>query len=179
MADVLGDDADPDPLFFVETWTFGVDAATRNLHARRHTSEPHEAHATTFQSFNFFTPVTFIEESMSASTSTMPSAFSSAWKEAYGAPASAAHTSAPNNAAPFSSTDLSQPLTAELACRTLGIATSSSRRQIKAAYRQLVWRYHPDRLEYSTEHDQRIATDRMTSINAAYHLLCGGTPATI
>jgi len=64
------------------------------------------------------------------------------------------------------------PLTPEDACRLLGVAATSTRQQVKSAYRQLVRRYHPDRLEHSSEQEQRIATDRMTSINEAYRLLC-------
>ena len=184
-ADLLGENTDPDPLFFVETWTFGVDTAARNFHARRHTPDRHHLNqphpgAPAFQSFHFFTPVPFVEESISASGSTtIPAAFSSAWKNAYGTPASSPLSDAPHDGTPFTPFDPSQTLTAELACRTLGIAPSSSRKQIKAAYRQLVWRYHPDRLPHSSDHDRRLATDRMTSINAAYHMLCGPAPTSI
>jgi hypothetical protein len=176
MADLLGCDAEPDPLFFVETWTIGLDAATHNLHTRRHASDARDPHAHEPQSFHFFTPVTFVDVAVSASGSTMPASFSSAWKDAYGTPASPTGADAPHESAPPHAPGLSQTLTAELACRTLGIAPSSSRKQIKTAYRQLVWRYHPDRLEHSSEHDQRAATDRMISINAAYHLLCDAAP---
>ena len=189
MADVLGEDAAPDPLFLVETWTFGVDTATHNFQARHNTARNHNVEAPgsrpgTFRPFDFFVPLTFVEAlpSDQAGFRSMPTAFPSAWKDAYGVTAS---NSSPQPAAaygdlpPFSAPTPGEPLTAELACRTLGVAPSSTRKQIKAAYRHLVLRYHPDRFELSSEHDQRIATDRMTAINAAYHLLCDTAPDNI
>ena len=71
------------------------------------------------------------------------------------------------------------PLTADDAFRMLGVPPTSTRKQIKTAYRQLVWRYHPDRLIHSSDQDRRIATDRMTSLNEAYHLLCDQAPSSI
>jgi translocation protein SEC63 len=55
----------------------------------------------------------------------------------------------------------------------LGVTLASTRKQIKTAYRQLAWRYHPDRLNGSSEHDRRLATDRMISLNEAYRLVSG------
>ena len=93
-------------------------------------------------------------------------------------PASAtAHTAFPSHGEVFNTLEPGQPLTLQSACQVLGVAATSSRDQIKTAYRQLVRRYHPDQLEHSSEHERRIATDRMSSINQAYHLLCNPRPA--
>ncbi len=64
------------------------------------------------------------------------------------------------------------PLTFPAACRLLGVAATSTREQIKAAYRKMAGRYHPDRLETAGSVDPQLATDRMASINEAYRLLC-------
>lgn len=178
MHDLLGTQAEPDPLFFVETWTLGIDTATHNFQARHHNSTHTGPSVSPFRSFDFSVPLVFIQE---ASDFTSTSAgFSAAWKDAYGvspAPHTSSHDAASQQASPhadipFSTPVPGLPLTPEDACRLLGVAATSTRQQIKSAYRQLVRRYHPDRLEYSSKEELRIATDRMTSINEAYRLLC-------
>jgi DnaJ-class molecular chaperone len=64
------------------------------------------------------------------------------------------------------------PLTVESARELLGIAVTSTREQIRAAYRKMASRYHPDRLARSAPHEQKLASERMASINEAYQLLC-------
>jgi DnaJ-class molecular chaperone len=51
----------------------------------------------------------------------------------------------------------------------LGVAATSTREQIKAAYRRMASQCHPDRLR---EELRRQATDQMAEINEAYSLLC-------
>ncbi len=65
-----------------------------------------------------------------------------------------------------------QPLTLERALQLLGVSASSTREQIRAAYRRMAGLYHPDRMHHSSETERRAATERMISINEAYRLLC-------
>lgn len=53
----------------------------------------------------------------------------------------------------------------------LGVPASADHQQIKAAYRRLAARHHPD----VASGDQRVATARMQTINVAYGLV--GSPA--
>jgi DnaJ-class molecular chaperone len=63
------------------------------------------------------------------------------------------------------------PLTLESARRLLGVGATSTQEQIRVAYRQMASRYHPDRLAQGAPSEQKLASDRMASINEAYHLL--------
>jgi DnaJ-domain-containing protein 1 len=177
MEDLLGAQSEPDSQFFVESWTLGAEAAAGRFQQRRE-AEAHRADdSTMFHPFDFSVPLNYVQDASDDPNafSSIPAGYSAAWKSAYGVPSastsrdssrsqeeSKAHARAPR-----------QPLTLDDARRMLGVAANSTRKQIKAAYRQLVWRYHPDRLAQSSEQDRRTATDKMTSINEAYHMLCG------
>lgn len=179
MEEILGAHTEPDPLFFVDSWTMGLEAATESLHARRHPVKNPDAPV--HRAFDFQVPVAFIpiafnqddRRSLDFSTFT-PVGF----REAYGVPAPSLQPAAPGSQKPpkpeppSSVPDPTQPLTLQSAYSLLGVVATSPREQIKSAYRQLVRRYHPDRLASSTSEERRIATDRMTAINQAYHLLC-------
>ena len=100
---------------------------------------------------------------------------------------SAATVPLPRHSAPNASLDelleddeyvglLTGALTLERARRILGVAADSTRDQIKAAYRQLASRYHPDRHTAESDEQRRLATERMASINEAYRLLCALQP---
>lgn len=173
MAAILGDHSEPDTQFFVESWTFGVDAAAENFQARHQAQRPQAFNNATFPTFDFPVPL-FIEEMETRDARASFSArFSAAFKNAYGVSSSAAPKhSTPQPDTPFTAHAPGQPLSTEHACRMLGVPPNSTRAQLKTAYRQLVRRYHPDRLIHSSEHERRAATDRMISINQAYHLLC-------
>ena len=173
MEELLGEHTEPDSQFFVESWTLGVEAAERRFQARREAAANHDFHSPTFRTFDFSVPLNFVadEAREKQAVPSMPAA----WREAYGVRETpgARNSSLPYDEARSNAPIPGQPLTLESACRLLGVATDSTRKQIKAAYRQLVWRYHPDRLAQSSEQERRFATDRMISINEAYHLLCG------
>ena len=175
MEDLLGERFEPDPLFFVESWTVGVEKAAERFEARRQAATQRNFDASTFRPFAFSEPLLFVEDDPRTASS-RPAGVYAAWRDCYGAGGSSpssSESSIPYNEATFSSRAPGQPLTLEDARRLLGVAATSTHRQIKTAYRQLVRRYHPDRLHHSSEQEQRIATDRMTSINEAYHLICG------
>jgi len=188
MEHLLGEHSEPDPLFFVETWTSGIEAATLSFQSRHHTADPNGTATRTREdgpshdpfsfSVAFAVPLTFIDN-VSSDSSHFPSGFSAAWKDAYGSnrPSSSAHA-AQHHDLPCSSPAPNLPINADDAFRMLGVPAGSTRKQIKTAYRQLVWRYHPDRLVHSSDQDRRVATDRMTALNQAYHLLCESAPTT-
>jgi DnaJ-domain-containing protein 1 len=184
MEEILGTHAEPDPLFFVDSWTMGLEAATESLQARRHPAKSHDAPV--HSAFDFQVPVAFIPVvfSQDAPRSADFSTFTPiGFREAYGVPAPSLQSAAPGPQKfhrpepPSSVPDPAQPLTLQSAYSLLGVADPCSREQIKSAYRQLVRRYHPDRLPSSTSEERRIATDRMTAINQAYHLLCSSPSA--
>lgn len=177
LDELLGTNSEPDSQFFVESWTLGVEAATQSLQARREATTHRDFDPTSFHPFDFSVPLNFVHDAScdQHTSSSMPAGFSAAWKDAYGVQGAFSSRNADRlyDETKVDARTSSQPLTFEDACRMLGVAATSTRKQFKAAYRQLVWRYHPDRLTQSSEQDRRTATDRMISINEAYHLLCG------
>ena len=156
---LLGEDAEPDPTFFVESWTVGVTAASEN-YLRRHES-PKKQEAPAPAPFPSFTFVTFLNVEPPGPPTSSPGAA----QPMRDFPA--ARTWDQDEAEPL----LSVPLTVQSACRLLGVQATSTRDEIKTAYRKLASRYHPDRLA-SAAVDPQQASDRMASINEAYRLLC-------
>jgi DnaJ-domain-containing protein 1 len=157
---VLGEDAEPDPTFFVESWTVGFTAASEN-YLRRHPHEKsHESPAAGFPSFSF---VTFLNIEPPAPA--VPPASS---------PTPAGPAKNYSAAATWYEEEkfVPGPLTFQTACSLLGVTATSTRDQIRAAYRKMASRYHPDRLEHAEPRDTKLASDRMASINEAYRLLC-------
>ena len=62
-------------------------------------------------------------------------------------------------------------MTVDRAHQLLGTAATSTREQIRSAYRRKVTEWHPDRLQYSGEAVREGATQQMAAINEAYRLL--------
>ena len=62
-------------------------------------------------------------------------------------------------------------MTVRRARRILGVNMFSNERQIKAAYRRLVSRWHPDRSVWATAAAREQATEQMMLINEAYRML--------
>ncbi|MFP5229242.1 MAG: J domain-containing protein [Acidobacteriota bacterium] len=158
---LLGANAEPDPTFFVESWTIGVSAASENyLHRHQESKNLSTPMPAGFSRFTFL-PFLNIEPAVPVSSaapvtssgSVREASVSSGWQEAEMEPAMFA------------------PLTFETACRLLGVAASSTREQIRAAYRKMAGRYHPDRMGREGNREQKQASDRMAAINEAYRLL--------
>jgi hypothetical protein len=173
IEEILGANCGPDPLFFVESWSVGIFPATQNLHARREAAT-RDFEASSFRPFDFSVPL-WIEEEETRDLHSF-SSISAAWRDAYGVCGSSSPASAiQQDDAAFNACPAGKPLTPEIARRVLGLGAMSTRDEIKTAYRRLVRRYHPDRLELVSERERRIATERMISINEAYHLLSGAS----
>jgi hypothetical protein len=171
IEELLGECCGLDPLFFVESWTLGVAAAADNLQARSEAVAHRDHDTSSFGHFEFFVPLLIAEEeTRNAPVNRSPCP---AWKEAYfaeGLSAQCVSTTQQDDAA-FGARRPGEPLTAEEACRVLGVPAASTRNEIRTAYRHLVRRYHPDRFEHRSELERRTATERMIFINEAYHLL--------
>lgn len=162
---VLGEEAVPDSEFFIDSWTVGTAAASENLLRRQARSREHQIPSwTTFSSFTpWFVP-------------RAEAAFEAAWpnrdKEISRAYARCNGDEQRDDRQAEEEVEIAGPLTLESACRALGVAPESTREQIRAAYRQMAGRYHPDRLARSGAREQKQASDRMALINVAYRMLC-------
>jgi hypothetical protein len=159
---LLGQNAEPDPTFFVESWTIGITGASEN-YLRRHQHETdHPAPAPmSFPSYSFVTFLN-VDPHTPIPTQSFPKASTSADHPF----ASRPHSEEENEAL------VPGPFTFQSARRLLGVTATSTRDEIRAAYRKMASRYHPDRLAAAGVGDSQFASDRMASINEAYRLLC-------
>ena len=170
IEELLGHDALPDTAFFVDSWTHGIAAASENFLRRRDpqtappagTPAPAPPLRAFVPSFSVVTVFSVIEPA--------PSPDRSRASESSSRPDDRASSASflPVDDGPA----LARPLTRESACTLLGVAATSTRDQIRAAYRQLASRFHPDRLTFAGARERHAATERMASLNEAYHLLC-------
>jgi hypothetical protein len=161
---VLGVDTEPDPEFFVDSWTVGVAAASENF-LRRQERKSREHKTLAWDAFSSFTPWIALRVEASAQSSwPLRQQRSMADLRWVGAEEEDGRQAADEA--------MSGPLTLESARRILGVAATSTRQQIRIAYRKMASRYHPDRLARSAPREQKLASDRMASINEAYQLLC-------
>lgn len=188
----MGEEAEPDALFFVESWMLGASAAIENLKQRRATENNgthinNQSHCLAPDSFvsEPFEPASFSPQSVSAESFLQERQRQTQFCTShYAAP----HASAPEPfaarphrklqdksesfAGDFDTTDQpNQPMTKQRAFQILGVAANSTRTQIKSAFRRLVNEWHPDRFEWSTERARQAATEKMSAINKAYQLL--------
>lgn len=200
MEQVLGPDSEPDPAFFIESWTLGVAAATesflqRQQEQKKREQKKREEWEPSFSALDSFPPFFSIEEyeheehepAHDAPLAHAPAATLTERALAADTPLLREDRSAtPQNAEPPAAAALEEafaeyatcqqsarPLTLQAAHRLLGVTATSTREQIRAAYRQMAGRYHPDRLGRRSEQERHLANQRMISINEAYRLLCG------
>jgi hypothetical protein len=181
----MGDDSEPDPLFFVETWTLGMAAAIENFKQRRHgmaDREPRNA----FRDPDSSKTLSFVQDGavyvdlLSSACASASAEFGDAgWsRPSPEEPYAQAQSYSTQEQSAFASDSSSPmpvyPLTQLSACQFLGVTPTSTPKQIKAAYRQMVSQWHPDRFEFQTEEVRQRATEQMAAINEAYHLLCKG-----
>jgi len=184
---LLGADSEPDPLFFVESWTLGLPAAVENFQQRRQGQADRERYGHAFDNFNHLRAQSFVQE-RELYAEFLTSARAGAISGCHDAgrpprspegPATWTQDPAPkewDTAAEeyASSGETTRPMTLGRACELLGVAATSTRGQIKAAYRHMVSQWHPDRLGSRTEEVRQLATEKMVEINAAYRLLRSG-----
>jgi DnaJ-domain-containing protein 1 len=177
---LMGDDFEPDPLFFVDCWTIGTSAAASNFQQRRQEPADRELPSPAFLDlFSSSDPLLLQQDELLSVASAAANA-----RRCYGdwrrqpseEPAARAQDQNPQpgetSAEPLHSRqETIRPMTLKSARRLLGVTAISSRKEIKTAYRKMASQWHPDRLGFRTESVRQIATEQMAAINEAYHLL--------
>jgi hypothetical protein len=182
---LLGGDAEPDPLFFVESWTQGIPVAVGNWQKRRQGQAMCERQRGVFPEFgNIGVQPSVQQGELSAefATSSAEDAKSGHYgtgRSQYSFKKSLPKFQASQEWTPFvvegdGNQGANRPMSQLRACKLLGVAATSTRNEIKAAYRRVVNQIHPDRLEDRDEGVRRLANDQMAEINEAYRLLCSG-----
>lgn len=166
----LGKDAEPDATFFVDSWTMGMAAASESFLRRQGTVKSREHEMPEWSNSFSFPP--FYAGGFATS------ADAAWWLGEVAAAKSSMADRRPGDeteAEPAGDeAEMAYPLTLESARQVLGVAATSTREQIKGAYRRMASRYHPDRLAQVGARAQKAAGDRMASINEAYRLLSAG-----
>jgi hypothetical protein len=183
---LLGDDSDPDPLFFEESWTLGVAAAVEHFQQRLKRQKERERQSRAFREFDSLGALFFVQERNWcaehlpwAQPPQIDSRRDAGWPLQVSEELSAGmEDQAPQDWETFagenSRQETTHSMTLQCACRLLGVTTASTREQIKAAYHRMASQWHPDRLERRTEEMRRFATDQMAAINEAYSVLRNG-----
>jgi DnaJ domain len=168
---LLGEGSEPDPLFFIETWTLGTPAAVENFRLRQPIqadrcaqslgdSTPNYVSSQSFLHANPFNWSVFVSVNTVVSENCDPTHVKQTPIESH-----------PSGADEFDSHDEALPTNIERALRILGVTPTSTLSQIKTAHRQQVITWHPDRLQHKSDEIRRYATQKMAAINEAYRLL--------
>jgi hypothetical protein len=184
---LLEDNAEPDTLFFVESWTVGVPAAIENWQQRRLEQADHKSLNRGYLETDSIEIDSFVQASesypevvSSARAAANAGRYDADWSQPSPEdPATQTQAQAPRESDAFAEEcdcrqDAIHPMTQHRACHLLGVTSTSTQKQIKAAYRRKVSQWHPDRFENRTKEVRLLATEQMAAINEAYHLLCSG-----
>jgi DnaJ domain len=181
---LLGDDAEPDALFFVESWTVGVPAAIENWQHRRLGQPDHKGLNRMYRGPDVIETVQesalYAEFLSSARIAANTGRCGARWSpRSPEDSATLTQDQAPRESDAFAEEfdarqDTIHSMTQQRACQLLGVTSTSTQRQIKAAYRQKVIQWHPDRLGSRTKEVRLHATEQMVAINEAYRLLRNG-----
>lgn len=178
---LLGDDAEPDPIFFVESWTLGMPVAVERFMQRRKDQPGPRTEDVVSRDIENRGPGTPMREFVGRTEldSCPPTTILGDWgadcSQPY--PEDIARARGPVSedgdtvAAEGRGRYTTGPMTELDACQILGVTVVSSRRQIKAAYHRKVSQWHPDRLERGSEEMRLFATEQTAAINQAYNLL--------
>lgn len=186
---LLGDESAPDTQFFVESWTFGMNAAVDNYQQRRKKKAIRDRQSNGFEEFDDLVNLSmnegsedFTEYPYPVETATYTGSPETGWRlrssEEPGSQSQElqaqdldAHEFDPLDEVFGSSPASSYPMTPTNACQLLEVSATSTREQIKAAYRRKVSQWHPDRLNRRSEEVRQRANAEMAAINEAYRLL--------
>jgi hypothetical protein len=181
---LLGDDSSPDPQFFVESWTFGLNAAVDNYQQRRQKKASRGRPSSPFEDLDDMVNLSMNQDRGTSSdyphaveTAMYTGSYETGWKVR-----SSEEVVAPMQNQVAQDGDALQdefaigqtadyPMTLANACELLEITASSTRQQIRAAYRRKVSQWHPDRLDRRSKEVRQRATAQMAAINEAYRLL--------
>jgi hypothetical protein len=188
----LGDDFDLDPLFLEESWTLGLPAAKENWERRQRDRADRERQNRAFRELDSFATFNFAEAAgwttaslLADRAATIASRYDPNWSQPApaaeiiaqpGADQQPGQAEAPkqHEAQPFAFKPCeapSVPMTKARACILLEVDLGTTREQLRSAYRRMVSRWHPDRLQLCTDEIRRYANHQMAAINEAYSLL--------
>lgn len=185
-----------DATFLEESWTLGVHAAAENLHRRRQLKANEENQARAFSELQNLGTIRFIEDRQRAADSaladragsivdhyeTTPSQswspqdwtpedrITQRWLPQGWTPTYMSHPEA-QQAKPVGEPS-SRTMTPQRARLLLEVIPSSTREQVRSAYRRMVGQWHPDRLQFTSDAIRNHATQHMAALNEAYRLLC-------
>ena len=185
-----------DATFLEESWILGVHAAAENLHRRRQLNADKENQARGFSELQNLGATRFIEERQRAINSALADR-AAAIVDRYDATSSQSwspqdwipedqitHSRIPPGWAPSYMPRLEasqQPaswtemgdsmMTPQRARLLLEVIPSSTREQVRSAYRRMVGQWHPDRLQFTNDAIRHHATQHMAALNEAYRLL--------
>lgn len=161
-----------DTELFIESWTLGVVAASENFLRRQEKRTNHEHGSPASDTISSFTQVFVTREEIAAEAE---------WRvhEACVEQGSVFQLQYPGtreerDGHAADETEIACPLTLKSACGVLGVTATSTQEEIRTAYRKSASRYHPDRVAWAAARVQKLASDRMASINEAYRMLCAG-----
>ena len=177
---LIGVDAQPDPLFFEESWTLGATTAAENLRRRRR----QQTEGVVFGEFDnpgaqFYVKqrAWWAEHIPTAQDDAVAGQSNSEWQMWRGKEPAARKEDIAREPKPaecvghVEMSDPAIPMTVPLACRLLEVDADSSWTQIKTAYRRMAGQWHPDRMQHSSEESRHFANEQMIAINQAYSLL--------
>jgi len=182
---LMGDDAQPDSLFFEESWRYGAPTAVENLRRRRMQQAESATGSHRFWEFDNYGAQSYMRQ-RELYADLFPSAKDGAvggrpaaeWMEWRGEEHAEPTHDAASQWEPFATecdnqqtTNEPSPMTLHTACRLLGVEADSSWAQIRKAYRRMAGQWHPDRMQQSSEEMQQFANEQMIAINEAYCLL--------
>ena len=182
---LMGDDAQPDSLFFEESWRHGAPTAVENLRRRRRQQTESATGSHRFRQFDNFGAQSYMQQrelyadlfppTKGGAVAGKPIAECPDWRDEK---AAARTEDASGEWEPFATERDSQqmmsdaiPMTLHMACRLLGVEADSSWAQIKKAYWRMAGKWHPDRMQHSSDETRRLANEQMIAINQAYGLL--------
>jgi DnaJ-domain-containing protein 1 len=179
---LVGVDSEPDPQFFVESWTLGMAAAVESFNQRRRGKADVGRWRREFDGMSTSATSPFVQGA--AFDNRLESSVrvgANSGHLQFGSSMEAPQSKPEEERQPFGDgytiwEEWHHPITLESACRLLGVLATGTQAQIKAAYRRKVSQFHPDRLGCMSDEERRIATERMAAINEAYRYLRSQMP---